>query len=165
MTAASKKTVWIMLACALAGAWATTSGKREGTGAGCPALLSVNALAAEAAGGVTNAPAKAKRPRLVDLGADKCIPCKMMAPVLNELKKEYEGRMEVEFIDVWKNADAGKAYKLNLIPTQIFFNAAGKELFRHEGFFSKKDILAKWKELGVDLKGKGGSEKALPAKG
>jgi thioredoxin 1 len=114
---------------------------------------------------VTNAPAKAKRPRLVDLGADKCIPCKMMAPVLNELKKEYEGRMEVEFIDVWKNADAGKAYKLNLIPTQIFFNAAGKELFRHEGFFSKKDILAKWKELGVDLKGKGGSEKALPAKG
>ncbi|HYG35406.1 MAG TPA: thioredoxin family protein, partial [Clostridia bacterium] len=50
---------------------------------------------------------KAALPRLVDLGADKCIPCKKMAPILEELKKEYTGRMEVEFIDVWKNPDAG----------------------------------------------------------
>jgi thioredoxin 1 len=95
-----------------------------------------------------------KLPRLVDLGADKCIPCKMMAPVLNELKTEYAGRMDVEFIDVWKNSNAGKPYKIKLIPTQIFFDASGKELFRHEGFFGKEDILAKWKELGVDLQGK-----------
>jgi hypothetical protein len=47
--------------------------------------------------------------------------------------------------------DAGTPYKISLIPTQIFFDAAGKERFRHEGFFSKEDILAKWKELGVDL--------------
>jgi thioredoxin 1 len=127
-------------------------GERECAGACCPAPLSMNYLIAEAAGSVTNAPAKAKLPRLVDLGADKCIPCKMMAPVLKELTKEYEGRMTVEFIDVWKNPDAGKAHKINLIPTQIFFDAGGKELFRHEGFFSKKDILAKWKELGVALK-------------
>ncbi|HEY5913816.1 MAG TPA: thioredoxin family protein [Verrucomicrobiae bacterium] len=93
----------------------------------------------------------AKLPRLVDLGADKCIPCKMMAPVLKELKTEYAGRMDVEFIDVWKNPDAGKPYKIKLIPTQIFFDASGKERFRHEGFFGKEDILAKWKELGVDL--------------
>ena len=48
----------------------------------------------------------------------------------------------------------GKAYKIKLIPTQIFFDASGKELFRHVGFFGKEDILGKWKELGVDLKGK-----------
>ncbi len=92
-----------------------------------------------------------KLPRLVDLGADKCIPCKMMAPVLVDLKTNYVGRLEVEFIDVWKNPDAGKPYKIKLIPTQIFFDATGKERFRHEGFFGKDDILAKWKELGVDL--------------
>ncbi len=90
-------------------------------------------------------------PRLVDLGADKCIPCKKMAPILEELKKEYGGRMEVEFIDVWKNPDAGKAYGIEVIPTQIFYDAGGKELFRHVGFFGKEDILGKWKELGVDL--------------
>ena len=90
-------------------------------------------------------------PRLVDLGATKCIPCKMMAPILKELKKEYDGRMDVEFIDVWASPDAGKQYRIRMIPTQVFFSADGKELFRHEGFFAKEDILAKWKELGVAL--------------
>ena len=95
-----------------------------------------------------------KLPKLVDLGADKCIPCKAMAPILKDLKAEYAGRMDVEFIDVWKNPDAGKAYQIKLIPTQIFFDASGKERFRHQGFFGKKDILGKWKELGVEVGGK-----------
>jgi thiol-disulfide isomerase/thioredoxin len=94
-----------------------------------------------------------KLPKLVDLGADKCIPCKAMAPILKELKTECTGRLDVEFIDVWKNPDAGKAHKIKLIPTQIFFDASGKERFRHQGFYGKEDILEKWKELGVDLKG------------
>jgi len=95
----------------------------------------------------------AKLPKLVDLGADKCIPCKLMAPILKELKTEYAGRMDVEFMDVWKDPAPGRQYKIRLIPTQIFFDASGKELFRHEGFFGKEDILAKWKELGVDISG------------
>jgi len=93
-------------------------------------------------------------PRLVDLGAGKCIPCKMMAPILEELKVGYQGRLEVDFIDVWENPAAGKAFRIQLIPTQIFYDPSGKELFRHEGFMSREDILAKWKELGYDL-GKG----------
>ena len=100
----------------------------------------------------TTTPAKQPLPKLLDLGANKCIPCKAMAPILEELKKEYAGKLEVEFIDVWKNPDAGKPYGIQMIPTQIFFDATGKELFRHTGFFGKDDILAKWKELGVDLK-------------
>ncbi len=119
--------------------------------AGAALLL---ALTSAAFGAATS---PAKLPRLVDLGADKCIPCKMMAPILKDLKTEYAGRMEVEFIDVWKNPDAGKAYRIKLIPTQIFFDASGKERFRHEGFFGKEDILAKWKELGIDLKSKAGA--------
>jgi thioredoxin 1 len=91
-------------------------------------------------------------PRLVDLGADKCIPCKLMAPILVELKSEYEGSLKVEFIDVWKNPDEAPKYGIKLIPTQIFFDASGKELFRHEGFYSKEDILAKWIELGVEIR-------------
>lgn len=90
-------------------------------------------------------------PKLIDLGADKCIPCKMMAPILEELKKEYAGRMEVQFIDVWKNPEAGEQYGIQMIPTQIFHDASGKELDRHTGFLGKEDILAKWKRLGVDL--------------
>lgn len=91
-------------------------------------------------------------PRLLDLGADKCIPCKMMAPILDDLKTTYAGRMQVEFIDVWKDPDAGAPYDIRVIPTQILFDSEGKELFRHEGFFAKDDILAKWKELGFEFK-------------
>jgi thioredoxin 1 len=96
----------------------------------------------------------AKLPKLIDLGADKCIPCKAMAPILEGLKKEYAGKFHVEFIDVWKNPDAGKTFGIEMIPTQIFCDASGKQLFRHVGFFGKEDILAKWKELGVDLRDK-----------
>jgi thioredoxin 1 len=92
-----------------------------------------------------------KLPRLVDLGASKCIPCKMMAPILEDLKTSCKGRMDVEFIDVWKSPDSGREYGVKIIPTQVFFSADGQELFRHEGFFGKEEILAKWKELGVDL--------------
>jgi thioredoxin len=93
-------------------------------------------------------------PRLVDLGADKCIPCKAMAPILEGLKEEYAGVFSVEFIDVWKNPNAGGEYGVKIIPTQIFFDAGGKELFRHEGFFSRENILAKWKELDIDIEKK-----------
>ena len=162
MKTASKKTLLVTAAAFLAAGLTLTHGNRSSqSGCCCPSILFTSAFAADAAkAAATNAPPKAALPRLVDLGADKCVPCKMMAPVLKELTKEYEGRMEVEFIDVWKKPDAGKPYKINLIPTQIFFDATGKELFRHQGFFAKKDILAKWKELGVEFKSEGRSPKA-----
>lgn len=104
---------------------------------------------------VTTVPSvAAKLPRLVDLGAGKCIPCKMMKPILDELKRDYASQFKTEFIDVWENPDEGKKYGIEMIPTQIFYDAEGKELFRHTGFFGKEDILAKWKELGVDAGGK-----------
>jgi len=90
-------------------------------------------------------------PRLVDLGAQKCIPCKMMAPVLKELARAYKGKLTVEFVDVWKNRPAVGKYKIKSIPTQIFYDRKGKEFYRHEGFISKEDILAKFKEQGIKL--------------
>ncbi len=87
----------------------------------------------------------------MDLGATKCIPCKMMAPILEDLKRVYKGKFDVVFIDVWENKAAASEYGIRTIPTQIFFDAEGKELFRHEGFFSKEDILSKWKQLGFNF--------------
>jgi thioredoxin 1 len=107
--------------------------------------------AQQAADSIDAAKANVKIPRLVDLGAGKCIPCKAMAPILEDLKKSYEGKLAVEFIDVWERQDEAAKYRISMIPTQIFFDADGKELFRHEGFFSKDEILAKCKELGYNL--------------
>lgn len=95
-------------------------------------------------------------PKLLDLGATKCIPCKKMAPILDELKTQYKGVFDVEFIDVWQKENSRKAAKYNIqsIPTQIFFDKDGKELARHVGFISKEDILAQWKSLGCNFEPK-----------
>jgi thioredoxin 1 len=90
-------------------------------------------------------------PRLVDIGSDTCIPCKMMTPILQELKDEYAGSLKVDFLNIKTNPDFVEEYGVRLIPTQIFYDDSGKERFRHEGFISKEDILAKWAELGVEL--------------
>jgi len=100
------------------------------------------------------------QPRLVELGTAICIPCMMMAPVLNELRQEYPGRLQVESIETALNPGAKTEYDAPFCATQIFIGASGKELFRHVGFFSKQDILAKWKELGVDLKAPTGQKDA-----
>ena len=92
-----------------------------------------------------------KLPKLIDLGANKCIPCKMMAPILDELKTEYAGKLTVEVIDVWENPKEGEKYGISLIPTQIFYDPEGKEFFRHEGFFAKEDILNEFKKKGIKL--------------
>jgi len=150
------KTIIVVALIVVVGALlAAKQARRSNTAATCcPAVAALTAAADSTAARTFNPASAQKLPKLLDLGAGRCIPCKMMAPILEELKKEYAGRMNVEFIDVWQNPDAGKQYGIQMIPTQIFYNADGKELFRHVGFFGKEDILGKWKELGVDLTGK-----------
>ena len=90
-------------------------------------------------------------PRFVEIGADKCIPCKMMQPILDELRDEYAGKLQVDFVDVWKHPDQSGKYGIQTIPTQVIYDSSGNEVFRHIGFYPKEEILAKFKELGIDL--------------
>ena len=87
-------------------------------------------------------------PRLVEVGANACLPCKMMQPILAELREEYAGKLQVDFVDVWKHPEKGSEYRVQVIPTQVFFDVDGKEVFRHMGFYPKDEIVAKLKELG-----------------
>ena len=87
---------------------------------------------------------------MIDLGAKSCIPCKMMAPILVKLEKKYDGKASIVFIDVWKNKDQAKRFKIRAIPTQIFFDNAGREIYRHVGFMSEKAIIRQLKKIGVD---------------
>ncbi len=73
----------------------------------------------------------------------------MMAPILQELAQEYKGKAAVIFIDVWENAEAGQKFGIRTIPTQIFYDAQGKEISRHEGFLEKKAIVSLFAKLGV----------------
>jgi thioredoxin 1 len=89
------------------------------------------------------------RVTMIDLGADGCVPCKMMAPILVELEKEYAGRADIIFIDVWKEPDQARKFGIRSIPTQIFFDKNGKEVYRHTGFMDKKRIVDILAGLGV----------------
>ncbi|MEI6501511.1 MAG: thioredoxin family protein [Armatimonadota bacterium] len=124
------------------------------TGTVCPTLPT--AADTEPAAPSAAAPAKASTksglPRLVDLGSTTCIPCKQLAPILEELKKEYKGKVSVEFLDVTKDPAAADQYKITVIPTQIFIDKDGKEVFRHEGFYPKADILAQFAKMGIPVK-------------
>ena len=91
----------------------------------------------------------AGRVTMIDLGATECIPCKMMAPIIEELKKEYTGKADIIFIDVWKNPDQARNYGIRAIPTQIFYDAEGKEVHRNVGFMDKKRIVDVLTRLGV----------------
>lgn len=92
-----------------------------------------------------------KLPRLVDLGSDTCVPCKMMAPILDELKREYEGRIIIEIIDVYKEKDRLKEFtNIRAIPTQILYDAEGREIGRHEGFISKEALIEAFKKAGIE---------------
>lgn len=112
---------------------------------------SVSAVSPEASPASTSSsqPAKQLLPRVVDLGAEKCVACKMLAPILEELKREYAGKAIVEFIDVWKNPDAGREYGIRVIPTQIFYDRQGREAWRNEGFLKKEIFVEKLHELGA----------------
>lgn len=104
-------------------------------------------------------------PKVVDFGDKFCIPCKLMAPALEELKAEQAGKLEVQFVSLGdkENLPLAEKHKIKLIPTQVFFDASGKEVWRHEGYISKHGILLKWKELGADLNSFGPTFKCLQA--
>ena len=86
---------------------------------------------------------------MIDLGADKCFPCKMMAPIIEEVKNEYRDRAAVVFLDVWKDPTPARRFGIRAIPTQIFFDPTGREVYRHEGFLSKEAIKDIFARLGV----------------
>jgi len=82
----------------------------------------------------------------IELGADKCIPCKAMQPVMLEIAQEYKGMIQVVFYDVWKTPKYAKNYGIQMIPTQVFIDMNGEEIFRHVGFYAKKEIIKMLKE-------------------
>jgi thioredoxin 1 len=85
----------------------------------------------------------------LELGADRCIPCKKMQPIMKEIAAMFPDRVQVVFYDVWKDPAPGERYRVQLIPTQVFLDPQGKEIARHVGLFPKEEILALLKKHGI----------------
>jgi thioredoxin 1 len=87
---------------------------------------------------------------ILDIGAASCIPCKMMAPILEKLEKKYDGKAAVIFLDVRYHKETAISFGINGIPTQIFYDKKGNEVYRHLGFMSEDAIVAQFKKMGVE---------------
>lgn len=90
-------------------------------------------------------------PLLVDVGSTKCRACKEMEVVLAQLREEYAGRLTVDFVDVFSEPARAEPFKVSIIPTQILYDASGRELVRHIGFWSVADIAKAYAAKGVRL--------------
>jgi len=140
----AKIAIVALLAVAVAATLALRGGKRAGYVAE-PAPLT------PAASPAPGAAAAAKAPRLLEIGSSRCMSCIEMAKVLDALRASQGSKLNVDFVDVYEQPEAADRYKITLIPTQILYDGGGKEVFRHTGYFSHDDILAKFRELGVKL--------------
>jgi len=85
----------------------------------------------------------------IELGADRCIPCKKMQPIMKEIAAAFPDRVQVVFYDVWKDPAPAEKYGIQLIPTQVFLDQNGKEIARHVGLYPKEEILELLKAHGV----------------
>ncbi|MBN2031808.1 MAG: thioredoxin family protein [Deltaproteobacteria bacterium] len=88
-------------------------------------------------------------PTLVEFGATGCVPCDMMQPVLDNLRKKYQDRLNIVFVHVGEEQILGARYAIASISVQAFFNRSGKEVFRHTGFFAQAEVEEKLVEMGV----------------
>ncbi len=137
------------------------------------ALSLILLMAAGAAGLAANAPADQSKPPIyavkgevlttnrldidfskyqvtfLELGADRCIPCKKMQPIMKEIAAAFPDRVQVVFYDVWKDPAPAEKYGIQLIPTQVFLDQKGKEIARHVGLFPKEEILELLKKHGI----------------
>ena len=90
------------------------------------------------------------KPTLAEFGRGVCIPCKEMKPILEELSVEYKGKLNVVIVEVDDNIDLPRQFGIMMIPTQIFLDSEGEEVFRHIGFYPKEEIIAQLEKMGIE---------------
>lgn len=89
------------------------------------------------------------KPLIVDFGSNTCIPCRELRPVLQKIRRDYAGKLEVLIIDVRNHRKLASEYQVQVIPTVIFFDARGKEMFRRQGFMSEEKVKEAIAKMGV----------------
>jgi thioredoxin 1 len=86
----------------------------------------------------------------VELGSDKCIPCKEMRPVMDAIQAAFGEQIEIVFYDVWEDQSPAEEYGIQYIPTQVFLDEDGEEFHRHTGFYPQEEIEALLIEHGLE---------------
>jgi len=123
----------------------------DSTGAVCEAMLPLDTTGKAPETAPKPEPTKfaaAELPRLWDFGSESCNPCKTMKAILDPMMVDYRGKVDIRVINVYQEKELAKQYRVVTIPTQVFIDAAGTELFRHIGVYPRDSIVARFKEYG-----------------
>ena len=114
-------------------------------------LFTLLPLSADCRNALDQTPSGTVKVTFVEIGSVNCIPCKAMQPIMKEVEEEYKGQVKIVFHDVWteKGKNDAMKYNIRVIPTQVFLDKAGKEYFRHEGYYPKADVVRVIKMQGV----------------
>ena len=130
------------LSICLAGLWgcdsSSTTDQPPAAGASNPGIVSLEQALSSG------------QPTLAEFGWRTCVPCKAMKPILEELAAEYQGRLKVVIVEVYEQPDIANQYQIMAIPTQVILDNSGREIMRHVGFWSKEEIIAQLREMGID---------------
>ena len=90
------------------------------------------------------------KPSMIEFGSTGCVPCEMMQPILENLRKKYPDKLNVVFVHVGENKMLGARFGIRVIPVQVFYDAKGTEVFRHQGFYAEAEVLKQLKKIGVE---------------
>ena len=104
-------------------------------------------------------------PKMWDFGSVSCLPCKTMKEILDPMMVDYKGKVDIRIINVYEQTELTKQFRITVIPTQVFIDAAGKELYRHIGVYPRDSIEAKFKESSFPLVSGTSAPKPAPATG
>ena len=138
-TAAALVVLFVVLV--VSAAYATFVHPRNGLDTNQVAVITLNAK--------HGAGPASQLPKMTELYADWCPPCQKMKPILDQLEKDYKGKVQFQRINIDENKDAVKTYNIKAIPVQLFYDPSGKLTLRHEGFYSRDEIVAQFKKMGV----------------
>jgi thioredoxin 1 len=86
---------------------------------------------------------------MLELGSVGCVPCEQMKPVMKKLRTDYDGKLEVLVVDVQRDKDSGKEFRVFAIPTQVFLDREGREFHRHMGYYAYEEIVTILKKAGL----------------
>ncbi len=86
---------------------------------------------------------------MLELGSVGCIPCEQMKPVMERLRRDYKGKLEVIFIDVRVDRKSAQRFGVFMIPTQVFLDKDGREFHRHIGYYPYEEIVPVLKKVGL----------------
>jgi cytochrome c-type biogenesis protein len=100
---------------------------------------------------VSSEPMDPELPTLIEAGATDCVPCRQMAPIIDALREDTAGRLNVRFVNVRTDDEARARYGVMVMPTQLFLDADGIEIHRHIGFLGRDAIIEAWAALGYDF--------------